>query len=123
MKKAGQKEIGKVDEGTSEDSVVEPVVVDTLSADHFRQLEVMSRDIEVAKLQRTIRELELRLKGLEQKIIVFELESIQRLFGQAATVFEGKIKLRTALITDIKATYGISDSFGYDPETGRIVRG
>lgn len=97
-------------------------VKDSLSPDHLLQLEVFSRDIEILRHLRVIKELELKLKTQEQRLLQFELEELQRQLAQAALSHENKKKSRTALVSTIKDVYGISDSFGYNPETGAVVR-
>jgi DUF438 domain-containing protein len=111
----------KVDPQNSEEASVGASKA-TLSPNHLLQLETLSREIEIARLQRTIREQELKNKALEQKVAAFELEALQRAVAQADATHESKKKARNALVLSIKESYGISDNFGYNPETGMIVR-
>ena len=114
--------ISKVPEEKPETPPVGAVVKDALSPDHLRQLETLSRDIEIARLQRTIKEHELKQKTLEQKIVAYEIEALQRGLVQLDVTHESKKKLRSSLVFSFKEAYGISDNFGYNPETGMIVR-
>lgn len=98
------------------------VMVDVLSPLHLMQLEVMSRDIEIASLQRKCRELELQKKMLEQKVVAFECEAATRQLSQSNQNFEDKKRLRTTMIAGIKDVYGIAENLSYNPDNGVIVR-
>jgi len=114
--------INKVLDEATDSKVVAPAVLDELSPAHLLQLEVLSREIEISKLQSSLKEQEIKIKLQEQKLVAFELSDLQRQMMQAVTYHAGKIKVRTSLIHSIKDLYGFTDNFGYDPETGKITR-
>jgi len=115
----------KVEGKEAEEPAVGPIVPkvkDELSPAHLLQLEVLSREVEISRLQRFIKEQEIKLKMQEQRLVAFELADLQRQMMQAIATNAGKSKVRTDLINGIKEIYGISDNFGYNPETGVVVR-
>lgn len=107
----------------SEISTPNTTPLDDLRPEHLLALEVQSRDIIIAALQKQIKDAEIKIKMQEQRLLAYELEDLRRQQTQAVETLEGKRKLRTTLIASVKGLYGISDTLSYHPETGKIVRG
>ena len=110
----------------SEAAIIEaatPEQKECLDPSHLLQIECISRDIEIARMQRQLKEQEVKMRMLEQKIGGFELSDLQRQLVQETTNYENKKKIRNSFIASIKDIYSISDTFGYSPDTGIIARG
>lgn len=94
-----------------------------LSVGDLKDLEIMSRDLENAKLMLSIEEQSLRNSALEYKILEMRIEKQRKLLEERDQAYKNKKKEQTALIKSIAPKYGLQEGaqFGYNPSTGAIV--
>lgn len=95
-----------------------------LHADHLRQLEVVSRDVENARLLMSIEEQSLKNITLELELMKIKLDRQKQNLGQAASNYNNSVLAFKKLKSDMWPLYGLKleDGLGYDPNTGEISK-
>jgi hypothetical protein len=97
---------------------------DFLDPDHLRSLEVISRDIENAKLTMALEEQALANMTLQLEILQNKIEKQKLFVSSKAQKFELAKQKYVNFKKDIWPMYGLSESqpLAYDPLSGKIQR-
>jgi hypothetical protein len=92
--------------------------------DHFRQLEVLVRNIEIAKKDMALEEQRLANMKLELKLLEHDIEKKILIVKQKATEYQASLERFGNFRKEVYPEYGISEneSIGYDTNTGEIKR-
>lgn len=101
-----------------------PAFPSSLHHEHLRQLEVMARDVENAKLRMALEEQSLRNMILESQILQQKVEKQKQYLQQHAAFYDNSTKQFKQLKSELWPQYGFGqdEGLGYDPATGEIKR-
>lgn len=104
--------------------VLKPEQKDFLSEEHLRNLEIKSRDVEVAKYVMAVEEQALENMQLKLQILSSNIEKQRSLLRDKAARYESAKNKYTLYKKEIWPQYGLNENegLGYDPESGRIVK-
>ena len=103
--------------------VKEPEKKEYLEHDHLKNLEVISRDVENAKLSMAVEEQSLANMELEKKLLDVKIEKQKILVASKAQRYETMKQKYVSYKKEIWPLYGLKENepMGYDPLSGRIV--
>lgn len=127
-KKVGKKKskslvLSKAKKPTGIEPIIEKDNLDYLSGDHLRQIELSSSSVDNAKLKMHVQEQALVNARLRLTILNHEIELASKFAKDADNAYNNKKKARNILMISLTALYKIEGgTFGYDPDTGKIVR-
>ena len=95
-----------------------------LSSEDLRQLENLSKDVIIAKMDMNLEEQALRNISLELQLLQNKLTKQHQLVQAKSDFFEQKKAKYADYRVSINPKYGLkeSDSLGYNPESGELVR-
>jgi hypothetical protein len=96
----------------------------TLDAEDLRQIENLSKDVKIAKLEMHLEEQTLRSYSQEIAILQNKLISQRQVLQEKADRFESRKNKYASYMEEINPKYGLSvgQTLGYNPDTGEIVK-
>lgn len=96
----------------------------TLHPDHLRQLEVISRDVENARLLMLVEEQSLRNMLLEATLLQQKIDKQKSYVREKSIFYTNSGKQFEAIKSELWPQYGfnLSEGLGYDPITGEIKK-